>query len=93
MPTQNVNLSDKQRKFIKDRVVGGDYRNASEVVRAALRLLEQRDHEDRLKLRALRRTAKNAFGQIDRGEFEMVEPDDIGRLTKRLAAKARARKS
>ncbi len=43
MPTQNVNLADHHANFIRSSVDSGRYRNASEVVRAGLRLLE--DHE------------------------------------------------
>jgi antitoxin ParD1/3/4 len=93
MATQNVSLSAKQSKFIRRRVRGGDYRNASEVVRAGLRLLEQHEEEDKLKLRALRRVAKEAFREIDRGEFEIVEPQKLDKFMKRLEAKARQSKS
>ena len=41
MPTQNVNLQDHQADFIRERVRMGRFQNASEVVRAGLRLLEQ----------------------------------------------------
>ena len=34
----NVSLTDKQREYIKGQVVEGNYQNASEVVRDALRL-------------------------------------------------------
>ncbi len=36
----NVSLTEKQRKYIDDRVKSGDYQNASEVVRDALRAHE-----------------------------------------------------
>jgi antitoxin ParD1/3/4 len=36
----NVSLTEKQRKYIDDKVASGDYMNASEVVREALRLHE-----------------------------------------------------
>jgi antitoxin ParD1/3/4 len=93
MATQNVSLSAKQSKFIRQRVRGGDYRNASEVVRAGLRLLKQHEEEEKLKLRSLRRVAKEAFGEIDRGEVEIIEPQKLGKFMKRLEAKARQSKS
>jgi antitoxin ParD1/3/4 len=34
----NVSLTEKQREYIKGQVVEGNYQNASEVVRDALRL-------------------------------------------------------
>ena len=36
----NVSLTDKQRKYIDSQVQSGDYQNASEVMREALRLHE-----------------------------------------------------
>jgi len=37
----NVSFTDKQAKYISSQVASGDYQNASEVVREALRLHEQ----------------------------------------------------
>ena len=39
--TRNVSLTPELEAFIEGRVVTGRYRSASEVVRAALRLLEE----------------------------------------------------
>ncbi len=39
----NVSLTDPIEKFIRQKVAVGEYQNASEVVREALRLLRQRD--------------------------------------------------
>lgn len=50
MPTQNVNLPDHLAAFIRETTQGGRYQNASEVVRAELRLLETHEEEQRLKL-------------------------------------------
>jgi len=36
----NVSLTEKQRKYIDDQVKSGDYMNASEVIREALRIHE-----------------------------------------------------
>jgi antitoxin ParD1/3/4 len=93
MPTQNVNLSDRQANFIRRRVKDGGYRNASEVVRAGLRLLEQNEKEDKLKLRTLRRLAEAGFDQIDRGDFELVEPENIGTFLDKLDERAQSTKS
>jgi antitoxin ParD1/3/4 len=43
MPTRNVVLSDPQEALIRDLVASGRYQNASEVLRAGLRLLEDRE--------------------------------------------------
>lgn len=93
MPTRNVNLSDQQARFIRRRIEKGRYRNASEVVRAGLRLLEQQEHLDNLKLDTLRRLAREAFNEIDRGEFEAVATNGIDEFIARIDAKARASRS
>jgi antitoxin ParD1/3/4 len=54
MPTRNVNLPDKLDQFITDKVASGDYANASEVMRAALRLMERDEQEYEEKLAVLR---------------------------------------
>lgn len=48
--TRNVSLTAELNGFIGDQLASGRYRNASEVVRAALRLLA--DHETRQARRA-----------------------------------------
>jgi antitoxin ParD1/3/4 len=77
MPTKNVNLSERQDRFIRQSVKGGQYRNASEVVRAGLRMLEHEQQEDRLKLARLRRLAADAFSALDRGEHVTVAVEEL----------------
>jgi antitoxin ParD1/3/4 len=54
MPTRNVNLPEKLDQFITAKVASGDYANASEVMRAALRLMERDEREYEEKLATLR---------------------------------------
>ena len=42
--SRNVSLAPAQDQFVKAMVDGGHFRTASEVVREALRLLEEREH-------------------------------------------------
>ena len=48
----NVSFTDKQEKYIADQVASGDFQNASEVVRDALRLHETYRHRIIEELRA-----------------------------------------
>ena len=50
----NVSLTPHLEELIQEKVASGRYGNASEVVREALRLLEERDEERETKLQALR---------------------------------------
>jgi antitoxin ParD1/3/4 len=68
MPTRNINLTGHFDRFVERQVSSGRYSNASEMVRVALRLLEQEEHERQAKLKALRRAAKEGFDEIDQGK-------------------------
>jgi len=48
MPTRNISLTDEQDALVEKVVKAGEYQNASEAVRDALRVLQQRRREDRL---------------------------------------------
>jgi antitoxin ParD1/3/4 len=74
MPTRNISLTDEQDAFVERIVKTGEYQNASEALRDALRVLQQRRREDALKLRALRVLIKAGVDALDRGDF--VEVDD-----------------
>lgn len=50
----NVNLTPQLEEMIRTKVDSGTYRSASEVVREALRLMEEQDQLRQLKLDALR---------------------------------------
>ena len=70
MPTRNVVLTARQEELIETLVKSGRYQNASEVLRDGLRLVEQREAEDAVKLKALRAAARVGVGALDRGEFK-----------------------
>ena len=70
MPTRNVVLTERQEELIETLVKSGRYQNASEVLRDGLRLVEQREAEDKVKLKALRAAARVGVAALDRGEFK-----------------------
>lgn len=79
MPTRNVNLTEHFDRFIDVGIASGRFSNASEVVREGLRLLEQREQEDKAKIEWLRGAAKEGFDQLDRGEgIEFQSMDELG---------------
>lgn len=65
MATRNVLLTDHQDKLIDALVGSGRYQNASEALRAGLRLLEQEEAG----LQALREHLSESIAQAERGEF------------------------
>ena len=76
MPTRNISLTPEQDAFVEKVVESGDYQNASEAIRDALRALQQRRREDALKLKALRLRIKAGVDALDRGDF--IDVDDAG---------------
>jgi len=87
MPTRNVSLPEKLDQFITAKVESGDYANASEVMRTALRLLEKEEREYEEKLAALRAAIAegDASGDAEDGVFERVR-EKYGLTRKRAIA-------
>lgn len=75
MPTRNVSLTKELDQFVASRVEGGQYANASEVMRSALRLLEKEEREYEEKLAALRAAIDEglASGIAEPGVFERLD--------------------
>ncbi len=90
MPTRNINLTDHLDDFVEERVASGAYQNASEVVREGLRLLEQRDQENTLRLRRLREAAEVGFADIDAGRYRDVSPDELEDFVAEVGRRASA---
>lgn len=76
MPTRNVNLTEHFDRFIEAGITSGRFSNASEVVREGLRLLEQREEEDKARLEWLRAAAKEGFDQLDRGDYVTLNSEE-----------------
>lgn len=78
----NVSLTPKLEDFVKSKVKTGDYNNASEVVREALRLLQREDEavHDR-KVARLRKAIQAGIDSPDDENFDIQ--NTIGRLKKR----------
>ena len=77
MPTRNISLTPEQDEFVAKIVESGEYQNASEAVRDALRVLQQRRREDALKLKALRMQIKAGVDALDKGDFDEIADGDL----------------
>lgn len=77
MPTRNINLTHEQDEFVESIVRAGEYQNASEAIRDAVRALQQRRREDALKLERLRMRIEAGIDDLDRGEFVDVDDEDL----------------
>ncbi len=85
MPTRNISLTAEQDAFVEKIVKTGEYQNASEAVRDALRALQQRRREDALKLKSLRMQIKAGIDALDRGEFIEIDDADLDGYVERLS--------
>jgi antitoxin ParD1/3/4 len=91
MPTRNISLTREQDAFIDQVVATGEYQNASEAVRDALRTLQQRRREDALKLKALRAAIKVGQDALDRGDYDDVDDSQLEGYLDSLTAAGRKR--
>jgi antitoxin ParD1/3/4 len=88
MPTRNINLTAEQDAFVQEVVAAGEYQNASEAIRDALRVLQQRRKEDSLRLKVLRAQIKLGTEALERGDFAEVESADLEAYLDRLTTSA-----
>lgn len=97
MPTRNISLTDEQDAFVEQVVEAGEYQNASEAIRDALRALQQRRREDALRLEALRAQIELGTSALDRGEADEIDSSDleayVEELTPRKAKRSGAKSS
>jgi antitoxin ParD1/3/4 len=91
MPTRNVVLTEHHEKVIAELVASGRYQNASEVLREGLRLIEDRDSRDTVKLKILQEAARAGFADFDAGRFVELQDDAIGDMIGDLGRQARGR--
>jgi antitoxin ParD1/3/4 len=64
----NVHLTPKLERLVQNKVQSGRYNSASEVVREALRLMEQKDELRSIQLQELRSRVDKGLAQAERGE-------------------------
>jgi len=82
----NISLTPHLEAMIREKVESGSYNSASEVVREALRLLEEGDQLRALKMQRLRRDIQEG---LESGPSARFDPQEI----KHTAREKKARKS
>jgi antitoxin ParD1/3/4 len=70
MLSQKVELTDELERFVNDKVRSGRFEDASEVVRAALRMLAREEQEDEVKIATLR-------AAIEEGDASGIAEGDV----------------
>lgn len=80
----NVSLTPKLEQLITAKVATGLYTSNSEVVREALRLLEERDRLRELRLADLRSEIAVGIEQADRGEYTEYDEHTLKRRLREI---------
>ncbi len=80
----NVNLTPQLESMIKQKVATGLYNSASEVVREALRLMEQQDHMRAIKLEQLRQDIQEGMSSGEATPWDTEEIKREGRARQKI---------
>ena len=83
----NVSLTPELEAFVSAKVQSGRYNSASEVVREALRLLEEHDSARAAQLAEFNRELGRRLATLDRGEA--VDPAAVRARLRRKSAQRR----
>ncbi len=73
----HVSLTERLQEFVREKVDSGLYNDSSEVIREALRIMEQKDQLHKIKLDQLREAVLIGDEQLTRGEYSIRTIDDI----------------
>lgn len=65
----HISLTDKLDQYVRDKVAGGLYNNASEVIREALRRQIEAEMTQQQKREALKREIQIGIDEANRGEL------------------------
>lgn len=77
--TMNINLTPQLESMVREKVSSGRYTSASEVVREALRLMEEQDHLRAAKLEQLRQAIREGVDSGVATPLSMAEVKIEGR--------------
>src|SRR5207244_10750561 len=86
--TMNINLTPQLEELVREKVSSGRYNSASEVIREALRLMEEQDRLRTAKLAQLRQDIREGLesGPLTSWKVEEMKRDERKRLAERRAS-------
>jgi antitoxin ParD1/3/4 len=87
----NVSLTPQLEEMVNKKVASGRYNSASEVVREALRLLEDQDRLREMRIAELRKEIAIGLEQLDRGEYVEYDEASLKRRFDEIKAEGRKR--
>ena len=87
----NVSLTAELEQFVKNKVQTGRYNSASEVVREALRLLEEHEQARVAQLEEFNKELGRRLASLDRGEH--VDPEEARTRLRRRSSESRKQRA
>lgn len=87
----HVSLTPHLEELVRDKVKSGLYNSASEVVREALRLMEDRDRVREMRLEDLRKEIQIGIDQLERGESTEYTTETLHELFDDIKARGKAK--
>ena len=91
MPQRQITLTSEQDEFVERIVRAGEYQDANEAIRDALRALQQRRQEDALRLERLRQQIRAGIDDLESGDFAEIDDADLDAFVEGLSGVERSR--
>ncbi len=87
----NVSLTPQLEKLVQEKVASGRYNSASEVVREALRLFEDKERLRRLRFEKLKKQVAAGLEALDQGEYIGLDSKGLERHMEDVKVRGRKR--
>ncbi len=87
----HVSLTPYLEELVRDKVKSGLYNSSSEVVREALRLMDERDRLRDMRLEELRKEIQIGIDQVERGESTEYTTETLHELFDDIRARGKER--
>ncbi len=84
MATRNIVLTDHQSEVVDQLVASGRYQNASEVLRAGLRMIEEAESSYVTRLNALKEAVEVGVADVEHGRVEAFTADGFSQCLQEL---------
>lgn len=82
----HISLTEQQTEWVQSLIESGHYASTSEVIRHAIRLLQEESEAKKVKLIALREAVQKGVDEIERRELSNKSVDEIIALGKKQRA-------
>lgn len=79
----HISLTDQQEEWVNSQIQNGHYASTSEVIRRAIRLLQEEEEIKQTKILALREAVQKGVDEIERGELSKSNVDEVIAKAKR----------